>query len=154
MMVSIVNECRLSPFGDCHEDQSPAMPMGAPSARMIRVEIAWPDRQSGSKMASAGMMQRCSRFHASRKLCFTATVYDLALNVDRAILVSADQSGTNPKSPFKASAAGTASSPTSACGWRRTKVPMYPGHRSRFPDSGGGSTPKCLRNFSASLTCW
>ena len=36
----------------------PAMPNGAPSARVNRVATAAPDLQSGSKMASAGMMQR------------------------------------------------------------------------------------------------
>ena len=34
----------------------PAIPSGAPSARLKRVATALPDRQSGSKIASAGTM--------------------------------------------------------------------------------------------------
>lgn len=37
-----------TPFGSLHHAYSPAMPNGAPSARLMRVGMALPERQSGS----------------------------------------------------------------------------------------------------------
>jgi L-asparaginase II len=48
--------------------------MGSPLVRVIRVCMALPQRQSGSKKACTGMMQ-CYAWHkASRKLGFSATL--------------------------------------------------------------------------------
>ena len=50
------------------------MPMGPPSARRMRVATARPERQSGSKKASAGTMACRAWRQASRKLGLSATV--------------------------------------------------------------------------------
>lgn len=49
------------------------MPMGSPLALEMRVGMAFPLRQSGSKMASTGMMQCWAFFQASLKLGLLAT---------------------------------------------------------------------------------
>jgi len=50
------------------------MPIGCRSASVKRVATARPERQSGSKIASAAMMQCCALRQASRKLGFSCTV--------------------------------------------------------------------------------
>src|SRR5665647_3787427 len=89
-MVNIVKLCTI-PLGDFHDDHRPAMPSGSPSAFEMRVGMALPLRQSGSKMASAGTMQCWAFFQASRKLALLATVSLRALKVRRPMVASIDQ---------------------------------------------------------------
>src|ERR1035437_2597743 len=121
MTVSIVKLCTI-PLDDFHDDHRPATPSGSPSAFEMRVGMALPLRQSGSKMASAGTMQCWAFFQASRKLDLLATVSLRALKVRRPMVASVDQCGIRPNKPCIASRSGTASSPTSASLGRRIKV--------------------------------
>lgn len=69
----------MSVAGDFQRDQRPAIPIGLPSLRPIRVQMFLPVRQSGSQIAHAGLMQWLPHFQASRNGLALATVSLLAL---------------------------------------------------------------------------
>jgi hypothetical protein len=69
----------FAPSGPFQIDQRPAKPMGCPSARLIRVGIALPERQSGFKKEAAGTMQCRHQRQASLKLGFSKAGSDRAL---------------------------------------------------------------------------
>ncbi|MNV91667.1 hypothetical protein D3C71_1861840 [compost metagenome] len=103
------------------------MPSGAPSARVNRVGTADPERQSGSKMASAGMMQCCARRHALLKVKDLGAVSLRALKVDSLPALSSPSGLVialmRPQRPATASRSGTASSPASCSTGLRTNTP-------------------------------
>jgi len=79
LIVRSVKLSSTSPPAPYQRAHKPANPIGEPSRFTIRAETALPDRQSGSKIASAGTTQRCPFRHASRKLGLSATVSERAL---------------------------------------------------------------------------
>ena len=62
------------PVGERHVDQIPAMPSGSPSARDTSAAMALPERQSGSNIDIAGIMQRWPFLQASRNVGFSGTI--------------------------------------------------------------------------------
>ena len=93
----------MSPSAPVQHSHKPATPMGLPSTRVMRVGTALPVRQSSSKNAIIGTMQRCPASQASRVLLDVVTVSErvLTILVERSLASDADltQRGTKPNCP-------------------------------------------------------
>ena len=150
----------------------PATPIGLPSTREIRVGTGLPLpftlRQSSSKNAMIGTMQRCPFSQASRKLLEVVTVSDRALTSlgERSLASEADltQGGTRPHWPVtssRATGAGSAPPSTSVAGTgtgsaassarssvslspptRRMNTPVRRARKLRSRGGAGGGTSK------------
>lgn len=139
--VSMVKLRTISPVElSVHSSQSPAIPIGAPSARAMAVATLFPDLQSGSTTESAGITHLWPLAHGVLKDAAVATVSERALKVENLILRSFDQDGSSPNSAA-ASLLPPPSDSTTGAG--------YPFHtRGAVERSEPGSTPN-----SVSLPC-
>ena len=109
----------------------------------MRVDTALPLRQSSSKNACIGTMQRCPASQASRRLLDVVTVSLRAFTSlgERSFASDADftQRGTSPNCPIRRSSTGSDAAASPCARW--TNSPGWRGHSSRPMGASGAGTP-------------